>query len=560
MDFLRRTLQQIKIFLSKMTISQRLLVATLAVVGCISFLFLVQYAGQREMVPLLDQPFTGPSLAQIQAKLDGWEQTYTMQGDRILVPRAEQKQLLAKLAYAGALPEDTSIGWSTLLADSDIWTPESVRQNKALIIKQTELARIIAKFPGVEKAQVIINEGGKRTLRNTQPTASASVMVQLTSSAPPVGRLAVAIGALVSGSTPNLKRENVQVVADGKLVPVAAVGEETSTDYLSAKAQYETLYRQKILDILPPATEALVQVDVTLQNTKLERRTTKYDEEGKGSWLARVDETTREQTGTNSTPLEEPGVAANVSSQAPPAAAGSNESSEEGQRKNQAFAGSTETIEQTDKGGVKDITATVNVSLGYFEGMAKQGAAEKQAPDAAQVQAVMDREVTKLKKMVMAAIGLVDGPENQDKVVVNPYWAGGGIANRAGEGGVVEAKAGAGGAAAGTMWRYGKHVAVSALAVVSLLMALMMVRKSASPAPTVGEEGEVRLPAKRPPEALGLEDSVVPAEGGGGLLAGLELDESSVQAQQVLEQIKEMVKDSPDQATALVSKWINQSE
>ena len=178
MEFFRRAIRQIKTQLGILTTSQRMVVILLLVVMCGAVVWMIKYAGQREMVPLLNQPLEEKTLQSIVNKLDGWEQEYEVKGDRILVPKADQKKLIARLSYAGALPEDTSLNWTLMTEGADIWTPQSVREDTKLIVKQAELARIIALYPDVESAQVVINKAKDRRLSNIQPSASASVYVK----------------------------------------------------------------------------------------------------------------------------------------------------------------------------------------------------------------------------------------------------------------------------------------------------------------------------------------------------------------------------------------------
>ncbi|MBN1846424.1 MAG: hypothetical protein JW810_12115 [Sedimentisphaerales bacterium] len=562
MEFFRRTIQQIKLQLGALTASQRLVVILLLVIMGGAIVWMIRYSGQREMVPLLDQPFAENTRQRIVTTLEGWDQSYQLKGDRILVPKTDQKKLLARLAYAGMLPEDTSIGWSILLEDSDIWTPEYVRQTKKLIIKQTELARIIAQFPGVEKAQVIINEAGKRRLSNVQPTASASVMLQLAPTEQPTRRLALSVAEFVSAANSRMKRSDVKVVANGELIPIPAEGEEMSADYWRLKASAEREYRQKILGILPVAN-ALVQVDVTLLNTETKTETTKYANEGDGTTVVTVDSTNREETTTESQSAQEPGVIANAAGpMMNNSAGGQNQSSEETSRTNQVGMGSTKTVAVTGKGGASEITATVRMPISYFEEMAKKESGQDQPPDTAAVKLVVDRDLPQIQKSVLSTIGLVDSPENEERVVINTYWEGGGIAdNSAAPGGFDVAAANAGGSMTNIVRSYGKHIAVSALAILSLFMVLMMVRRAAGPVEIAEDEAALMLKqGKKPLDALGLEDSNLADGAEGGLLAGIEMDENSVRSQQMLEQIREMVKESPDTAANLVGKWISQRE
>ena len=109
---------------------------------------------------------------------------------------------------------------------------------------------------------------------------------------------------------------------------------------------------------------------------------------------------------------------------------------------------------------------------------------------------------------------------------------------------------------------FGKEIAVLALAVMSLIMVLMMVRKASGPIELEEDEAEALMkPAKKPLDAMSPEESnFAEAEDAGGLLTGVELDEQTVQSQQMLEQIRDMVKESPEKVANLVGKWIVQKE
>ena len=90
-----------------------------------------------------------------------------------------------------------------------------------------------------------------------------------------------------------------------------------------------------------------------------------------------------------------------------------------------------------------------------------------------------------------------------------------------------------------------------------------MVRKAHGPIDMSEEEAAamMTMTGQPPVDVLSVEDSdLVDEEGGAAVLAGMELDEESVQSHQILQQIREMVKESPDVASNLVSKWIAQDE
>jgi flagellar biosynthesis/type III secretory pathway M-ring protein FliF/YscJ len=100
-----------------------------------------------------------------------------------------------------------------------------------------------------------------------------------------------------------------------------------------------------------------------------------------------------------------------------------------------------------------------------------------------------------------------------------------------------------------------KEIAVGLLALLSLFMVSMMVKKS-SPAPVVAAAA---VEAPEPPILGGNLDIAGEVSEGGQTLDGMELDEDAIKAQQMVEQVSTMVKENPDAAANLVKRWLNRS-
>jgi flagellar biosynthesis/type III secretory pathway M-ring protein FliF/YscJ len=562
MEFLRRIIKQIQTQLGNLTVSQNIAIVLLIVIMCGAIWMLTNYAAQREMVPLLDQPLEKAAQARILQKLETWDEKYELKGEIILVPKSRQRKIYSMLAYSGALPEDTSIGFMSLLDDTDIFTPETVRDDKRLVVKQVMLGQMIEMWPGVESAKVIINPAAQRRLNNIAPVASASVTVKMRSGDVSSKKLAMSVAEFVSGANARMRREDVKVIVDGKVMGIAPTGEDISSDYLDEKVKLEQYFRDKIVDVLP-VQNALVQVDVQPRTTKSTVQTTKIALPDEGSLLYATEENTREQNSENREKTAEPGMMANVPETAQGSGGNSQtESMEDAVTKRTVIPGKTETLEKIGPGGVEAITATVSIPQSYFEDMAKNGSEEQ--PDQAVVKTFIEREIPEIKKMVMRGIGL-SNVEDEDLVVVNTYWDGGYEgANGNGINGanVASAAEGEGGKSmAGIVGRYGKHIAISSLAMLSLFMVLMMVRKAGGPVEMTEEEAATMMMGPKPLDVLSVEESNIAEAGdGSGLLEGFELGDEEVRSQQVLEQIRQMVKTSPDMAAKLVNKWIKQSE
>ncbi len=552
MEFLRRIITQIKSQLSDLTLSQRLVIVLLLVIMGGAVLTMVQYAAKREKMPLLNQSIDKATMDKIVNQLEMWVETYEIQDGKILVASSRHQRLYSKLAYAEALPGDTSVGWDLLLEETNIFIPESSRQDKKTIASQMVLANMISYWPGVKRVQgVIINKGDKRRLNNMTPAASASVSLETTGKVSP-HKLAISVAAFVSGANNRMKRENVTVIIDGKNIPVVSADEEYENGYLSIKKEYEKDFVNKIIMALPPGMDPIVQVNIKWNNVKSQIHKKEYAQDGDGSLLMTVEEESRTDETSTQNVSQEPGLLANVGDKGHGGGESQTSMTEESTGRKQAFAGHTETVENKGMGGVEEVTASVMISDEYFKGMAKGNSEEE--PDEAAIQAMMDKHLPKFKKSVLAAIGLDDSFE--DNVVVDIYWAGGVVASDENQGqGQGEATS-----ITGMAVRYGKHIAVSALAMVSLVMVLMMVRKSMGPIDVSEEDVLTMMVGNRPVDALSIEDSNLDdGEGGDALLSGMEMDEESIRSQQVLQQIRDMVEETPDDATKLVSKWISQA-
>ena len=114
---------------------------------------------------------------------------------------------------------------------------------------------------------------------------------------------------------------------------------------------------------------------------------------------------------------------------------------------------------------------------------------------------------------------------------------------------------------------HGKEIALGALALVSLFMVSTMVRKGA-PALAV-PMGTMAHPPGTTVDALLAKTAGIKASArfanedaaevgeAGQTLDGIELDDETVRAQQVVEQVSAMVKENPDAAASLVKRWVN---
>jgi len=202
------------------------------------------------------------------------------------------------------------------------------------------------------------------------------------------------------------------------------------------------------------------------------------------------------------------------------------------------------TIRKTDTpaGDATVVAATVRVPRSYFVSMYRSAntSAGSDVSDAL-LQPLVDLELSKIKDDVMMCTGLT----LDEKVRVGTYWDA--MPMLTGAGTPAEA-----GAFSLSVTSYAKELAVGVLAVVSLFMMMMMVRKGAV-APAMLPPPQATMPNML---ARG-EDVAGEASEGGPAMDGMELDDDVIRTQQMIEQVSTMVKENPDAAAGLVKRWMN---
>jgi flagellar biosynthesis/type III secretory pathway M-ring protein FliF/YscJ len=156
------------------------------------------------MVPLLDQSFSTDEVAQITTHLDARGIRYSVSGDRILVPSDRQTEELADLGYSHLLPQRTNAGFDEIVKQMTPWDPADKTAHLWTEAKQRTLATVIAGFPNVRDAAVVIDPRDER--RFDGPDVMPTAMVSITTNAggedveQSVKRIATAAADLVAGA------------------------------------------------------------------------------------------------------------------------------------------------------------------------------------------------------------------------------------------------------------------------------------------------------------------------------------------------------------------------
>ncbi|MBT8486211.1 MAG: hypothetical protein HKO59_13400 [Phycisphaerales bacterium] len=543
---INETLQTVQQQLRGLTGTARLLISSLLVILVMALLLVAVYTGRSALVPLGLSTISPEARTQAINYLQVQGIKWREQGGDILVPTEQRHVLLAQLTENELITPD-QINFSTVIQDDSPFTGRSARRTRYLVAKMNEVSRMISEMNGIDRATVVIDqpEGpGGIGIARIEPTASVNV----TTTGEALSRTqADAVARIVAGSHAPLKVENVTVVDARTNRRVAARTEDALgvSEHLEHKQATERHVKRKIEEMLSYIPGLLVAVNAQVDGSEVVTHRVGVEEPKHGVTA----ESSRERNATNVPYAGEPGVRANAGDALTVSGLQSTMSETENDTRTiPAFPTSDTSIRQ-DRGFALKINATIKVPQSWFLAIYRleQGDPAAEA-DAATLQPIVDRVTQQIRGDVEP---LVETDARQGAlpgtVVVSSYSDaaiarddGGGWA-QTGVGSMLVSDGGI------------KSIGLGALALVSLMFMLMIVRKASHDEEMPTAEELVGLP---PALADGELDLVGEADESVAAMEGVEIDEESVRRQQMLEQINDLAVNSSDEAAGLLRKWM----
>jgi flagellar biosynthesis/type III secretory pathway M-ring protein FliF/YscJ len=515
------------------------------------------------MTPLLDQPFSQSDVSRITAQLKSKGITYNVSGDRILVATDRQTEALADIAFARMLPHNSEAGFEQMAAKLSPWAPESERAAMYNRGKEITCSKLISMFPDVEFAEVVIDPTKKFHIGNSVEP-SAIVTITMREGAPAGARqVADAAASVVVGAQAGMRPSRVNVTVNGVPQRIREPGDNTvagaGDDQFELVASFEKRHRDKIEEVLGYVPHLLVSVNATINTDVVEKDEQKIN--GKDTVSKPIEEETTESEQSDGQPASgEPGANPNIAGGASATANGPLDINSGG---GSGGTSSRQTSEKTKytllpdmthiktrqgPGKMQIVSASVRVPRSYFVNALKQQNPDGKTPDPAAVDKYAATAMKEMEQAVrgstgMAADTLVSIASFDD---ATPTLA----AGAPGTPGAVPQTATM--SVPGVIGSHGKEIALGGLALVSLFMVTMMVRKSAPPV-------AVAPPAQAgPPPSLVAGEALAGEAGEGNpLLDGMEMDEDTIRTQQMVEQVSTMVKENPDAAASLMKRWLH---
>jgi flagellar biosynthesis/type III secretory pathway M-ring protein FliF/YscJ len=220
------------------------------------------------------------------------------------------------------------------------------------------------------------------------------------------------------------------------------------------------------------------------------------------------------------------------------------------------FPSSVKKTTKSPAGSVTPTSASVTFPRSFFIKAYKNFSRSDSEPSDAVLAPFITAELEKSRNVVMACLNLT----NEKSLVVETYFD---LLPAA-----VEAPAQVTGVAM-LFSGHAKEIVLGVLALASLFMVSMLVRKSAPPMvamaghgssssmPSVGSTVDAML-TKAGLKAMVSEDAAE-VGAGGQALDGVELDDNTIRAQQVVEQVTNLAKENPDVAASMIKRWMNRA-
>ncbi|MDF1809912.1 MAG: flagellar M-ring protein FliF C-terminal domain-containing protein [Phycisphaerales bacterium] len=559
MDQLRQALENIQQQVGKMTASQKLLLASLTVIAFMTLFLVSQYAAKPAVVDLMA---VDGELSTVHALQGGGYDAQMVDG-RVVIPQGQQASALAYLSESGQLPGDTTLLFSNLISSQDWKGSKAQHQQQYNIALQNELSRVLSNFRSVSKATVILDIPQSSGLGRAAKAATASVTLFGASSGGVSQSLVDAAAQLVAGAVSGLNPVNVQVI-DGLTGRARSVANEeslASSRYLEYATQVEKYTKEKIESLFNHIPGVVVSITAQVDITRVESSEKLYMPTGEGS----VSIVTSDKKVANSTSQTAEGAEAGVRSNQAVAintgsGAGSSTEQETGETQFQVGMGQKMKSVSDPRGMPTHFSASVIIPQEYISSIIAQSRpvveGEEPAPVTSdEARQFFDAEKIVFESLIQPHLVGVDGTGavSQGSLMVSMAPLGsltimGGELQSAG---FMGSLTGGSGGALGSSGKMIETALVGVLAVVSLAMMLMMVKRSSQKIELPDAQSLVGVP----PHLESVGDLVGEASEGDHVMTGIEVDEQLLEVQHLRDQVAELINQDPESAAGLVERW-----
>ncbi|MEM9420463.1 MAG: hypothetical protein AAGA25_15645 [Planctomycetota bacterium] len=543
MDFARKYWTAIRAQMEGLPASTKLLIGSLVVIMLLVGFIALLYAGKPETVPV--SRFADGRSEEVVNLLSGAGIKAEIKGGQVYVPAAKRVDAIAVLAREDMLSENASSAFADITGNP--WETDAQGDRKYLLATQNYLGVVARKIDGIRSADVVISLPERVGFGRSGANPSASVTVTMNGTQA-VGKHRVeSLAGLVSGAVAELRPQDVVVIDanSGRQHTVADEDDIVPTEVIELVRHQEEYHRKKIEDTLRTIPGVIVAVRVSTNPIRSEtRREHKFAD----TEPLKVQEE-NELISKSFDRGGEAGARPNTTLTIDP---GDNLTQETTETMTRSEFGEKQLVStsQIELAGhqIEQINVTINVPRSYFVNIYKaMNPDTEDAPDAATLDPIQTAEIDKIKAQVAPLVavsedtpGIIEANMVYDMAYLQPEFAG-----PAGSGG---------GGVMGVMTDSNMVATASAgaLAVISLALALMMVKKATKPEALPSIEELAGVPPTLPTE----EELIGEADEVEASMAGLEVNEDELRTRNLADQINEMIKSAPNDAGSLLGKWV----
>ena len=548
MQALQNILNQVTQQLGRLSVNAKLLIGAMVIILAMVLFLVSQYAGSADMSPL-GLPNSADVRTRAVRYLDQARITYEDRGDDIYIPASQRFSVLGQLSEQEIVTAN-EIDFNALIdLSSNPFISGSQARQMWLTAKMNVLTAMISARDDVNKARVIIDDGpGRQAIGRAHVPPTASVMVEMAGT-PLTQNVADVISHLVAGSHAGMKAEHVTVTDVRSNQRFRPRTEESALagSYLEHKKKTEDHYRDMIDASLGHIPGTSVTVNAVIKTT-LETSTQRTIDDPK---IGPVSSDTRDFTATNASSAREPGVRTNVGVSLAGNGGQSQVTESTAKEEKEPRFGGSDTVIKDPTGYPLQVNAVIGIPKSWFVKLyaTEQGDPEA-VPDAVTLDALVQQQNQQLQND-LAILIRTDGHEGAvagdirvrmihdfEVTAVNLEGVGdtsGGMATMVNSPGLLQ------------------NVGLIVLAVVSIVMMFLMVRKATATEPLPTAEELAGIP---PSLDKGDEFVIGEADGDEPVLDGIELDEETMRTQQLVKEINEMIQGHAEESAGIFEQWM----
>ena len=419
MDF-KALFTQIANIYEKLSKQQKMIIVG-AIVGIVAFLiFLIVYTNKtttKDNYGVLFESLSSNDAAKVIEQLEKDNIPYKIsENNTIKVPKNVVYKERISIAAQG-IPKDSGVGFE--LFDKQEFGATKFDQNvKYQRALEGELSRTITALDPIESASVSLAIPKESLFISKQIDPTASVMIKLKEERTLTSKQIRGIKNLVAAAVPRLKAENVMLIdSDGETLgdnDETAQMNELSIAQQKYKNKEEKKKQKKIIDVIAPfvggknkvVAQVSIDYDFSIKNITSE----KYDPEN----VVRSEQTLEEKR-EGFTPKEVGGVPGAVSNIGPVQGLKENQTKEKYEKTTGTTnyeVGKTVSVTKGEFAKIKRITAAVLVDGKYKEKLDKDGKPTGEM----EYEALSQSDLDALKSLASRAIGI--NPKRGDEITV----------------------------------------------------------------------------------------------------------------------------------------------